>query len=527
MSGYRYNLGLAFAAIADAHGVRKAMVWPEGQELTYAQLHEHAARIAVQLMDAGVKRGDVVAIINAKSPLSMCAIIGCVSLGVLYTNLDPASPWERVSRILDRCAPKLVLSDPGDDAVKSLSDAVRNGGYTVLSLASDASKDATEAKARLARASAAVSGADAAYIMFTSGSTGFPKGAVMTHANVLNFIAWGRTQYGITPDDVMTGVNPIYFDNSVFDLYVSIFNGATLVPFGTDHVRDPHALVKHVERLGCTIWFSVPSMLVYLLTMRAITATTWPRMRAIIFGGEGFPKVKLRELFNAFKERSALYNVYGPTECTCICSSYTVTQADTDDLSELAPLGHLAPNFNFHLNALDATDPSLGELWLGGAQVGAGYYNDPERTAAAFVQDPRATGYRKPMYRTGDLVQLGADGLLRFKGRVDNQIKHMGYRIELEEVEAAFSALPAVHEVGVIYKTAEPGTPGSILAYVSTDEGITPEALATEVAGVLPAYMRPRSIFVQHTALPKNSNGKIDRQALKALAPPTRRDDHK
>ena len=93
--------------------------------------------------------------------------------------------------------------------------------------------------------------------MFTRGSTGFPKGAVMTHANVLNFIAWGRTQYGITPEDVMTGVNPIYFDNSVFDLYVSIFNGATLEPFGTDHVRDPHALVKHVERLGCTIWFSV------------------------------------------------------------------------------------------------------------------------------------------------------------------------------------------------------------------------------------------------------------------------------
>ena len=130
------------------------------------------------------------------------------------------------------------------------------------------------------------------------------------------------------------------------------------------------------------------------------------------------------------------------------------------------------------------------------------------------------------MYRTGDLVQLGADGLLRFKGRVDNQIKHMGYRIELEEVEAAFSALPTVHEVGVIYKTAEPGTPGSILAYVSADEGITPEALATEVADVLPSYMRPRSIFVQYTALPKNSNGKIDRQALKALAPPTHRDEN-
>ncbi|MEO8066930.1 MAG: amino acid adenylation domain-containing protein [Flavobacteriales bacterium] len=518
MPDHRYNLGLAFAAIAEAHGARKAMVWPEGQQLTYADLHEHAARIAVRLMDAGVMKGDVVAIVNAKSPLSMCAIIACVSMGVLYTNVDPASPWERVSRILERCAPKLVLSDPGDDAVKTLSEAARVGGYTLFGLEGDHPVDVAHAKARLAEASAEVTGADAAYIMFTSGSTGFPKGAVMTHRNVLNFIAWGRTQYAITPDDVMTGVNPIYFDNSVFDLYVSIFNGATLVPFGTAHVRDPHALVKHVERLGCTIWFSVPSMLVYLQTMRAITPTTWPRMRAIIFGGEGFPKVKLRELFNAFKDRSALHNVYGPTECTCICSSYTITRSDTDDLSELAPLGRLAPDFDFTLGAADNAERSSGELLLGGPQVGAGYYNDPERTAIAFVQDPRQPAYRKIMYRTGDLVQLGADGLLRFKGRVDNQIKHMGYRIELEEVEAAFSALPVVNEVGVVYKTAEPGTPGSILAYVNAIEGVTPEGLATEVSAILPAYMRPRSIFVQHTALPKNSSGKIDRQALKALA---------
>jgi D-alanine--poly(phosphoribitol) ligase subunit 1 len=503
------NLGQAFERVRKARAGHTALSYPTGERITYEELGERVDRIATGLVARGLSPGLVVALFNHKSPDGIAAILACNKLGLLYTNIDPASPPERCVRIMDTCMPEIILVDePSVDAMRAITGrhaeklvalheiAMLGGTYTL--------GDAT--------------GSEGAYIMFTSGSTGFPKGAVITHQNVLNFIAWGRHSIGITPDDVLTNVNPIYFDNSVYDLYVALYNGATLCPFTTDQVKDARALVKKVDELGCTFWFSVPSMLVYLLTMRAIDRTSMPAMKRIMFGGEGFPKAKLVELHGLLGDRVQLINCSGPTECTCICSAYNITPKDLEEKDELAPLGRIAPDFYFHIDPLGTSDPQLGELLLGGPNVGSGYYNDPERTAQAFVQDPHEPGYRKIMYRTGDLVRIGGDGLLRFKGRVDNQIKHMGYRIELEEVEAAFSALPAVHEVGVIYKAGAPGLPGSILAYVNAHEGVTAESLAKDITSALPTYMRPRTIFVRHEPLPKNSNGKIDRQALKALA---------
>ena len=503
------NLGQAFERVSKARASHTALSYADGTRTTYAELGERVERIAAGLLQRGLKARDVVALFNHKSVDGIAAILACTKLGLLYTNIDPASPPDRCVRILDRCMPSIILVDgPSVDAVRTISGAHAEKLVTL--------KDVANAKAAGTLTRNDITGSDGAYIMFTSGSTGFPKGAVITHQNALNFIAWGRHTIGITEADTLTNVNPIYFDNSVFDLYVALYNGATLCPFTTDQVKDARALVKSVEALNCTMWFSVPSMLVYLLTMRAIDKVSMPAMKRIMFGGEGFPKAKLKELHTLLGDRVKLINVYGPTECTCICSAYDITEKDFAEMDELAPLGHLSPDFYFHIDPLEASDPMLGELLLGGPNVGSGYYNDPERTAKAFVQDPTTPHYRKIMYRTGDLVRLGDDGLLRFKGRVDNQIKHMGYRIELEEVEAAFSALPAVQEVGVIYKPAAAGA-GSILAYVHAHEGVTAESLAKDITASLPVYMRPRTIFVRHEALPKNANGKIDRQALKAL----------
>ena len=510
------NLGQAFERVSKARASHTALSYADGTRITYAELADRVERIAAGLLQHGLKAREVVALFNHKSADGIAAILACTKLGLLYTNIDPASPPDRCVRILDRCMPSIILVDESSvDAMRAISGSHMQKLVALKDVAnSNGSHNATGDPGPKA---GGPTGSDGAYIMFTSGSTGFPKGAVITHQNVLNFIAWGRHSIGITEADTLTNVNPIYFDNSVCDLYVALYNGATLCPSTTDQVKDARALVKNVEALNCTMWFSVPSMLVYLLTMRAIDKTSMPAMKRIMFGGEGFPKAKLKELHALLGDRVKLINVYGPTECTCICSAYDITEKDFADMVELAPLGHLAPDFYFHIDPLEASDPKLGELLLGGPNVGSGYYNDPERTAKAFVQDPTAPHYRKIMYRTGDLVRLGDDGLLRFKGRVDNQIKHMGYRIELEEVEAAFSALPVVHEVGVIYKTTVPGAPGSILAYVNTDKGVTAESLGKDITAALPAYMRPRTIFVQHTPLPKNSNGKIDRQALKAL----------
>lgn len=505
----RTGLGARFGRVVRERGSAIALRYPDGREVSYAQLGELVQRVATGLLRQGVKPREVVAIVNRKSPEALAAMLACNALGILYANLDPESPPERARRIVDRCKPVLVLLDGEQSMPPEGADA---RAVMVQALAASA-VDAT--LMQRSAAEAATSGTDGAYIMFTSGSTGFPKGAVMTQDNVLRFVEWGAGELGVGPGDVLTNVNPIYFDNSVFDIYVSLYNGATLCPFTPDQVKDARALVKTIDALGCTFWFSVPSMLVYLLTMRAIDRNSFARMRTVMFGGEGFAKARLKELHGLIGDRVQLLNVYGPTECTCICSAYPISAADFADMENLAPLGRLAPGFYPVIAPLEATDPDLGELLLGGGHVGSGYYNDPERTAAAFVQDPTEPNFRKVVYRTGDLVQRDAHGMLHFKGRVDNQVKHMGYRIELEEVEAAFNALDAVQEVGVVYHRDKLGT-GSIQAFVTATGNPDDQQLRAAVNARLPHYMMPRKIHLL-PALPKNANGKIDRQQLKAL----------
>jgi D-alanine--poly(phosphoribitol) ligase subunit 1 len=286
------------------------------------------------------------------------------------------------------------------------------------------------------------------------------------------------------------------------------------VPIDQHITKDAKALVKAINDSKCTIWFSVPSLLVYLLTNRALSANDFINVRSISFGGEGFPKNKLKQLYTLFGNRVKLFNVYGPTECTCICSSYLISEKDFENMNELAPLGFIAPNFGYEILPDDQENPNLGELALIGPCVGLGYYNDEERTNKSFVQNTLKK-FTERMYKTGDLVERTENGYLHFKGRVDNQIKHMGYRIELEEVEAAFSSLDYINEVGVVYEKLSPEL-GFIRAYVNVNKLIETDLIMQDVKKLLPAYMIPKSITLL-TDLPKNSNGKIDRNKLKEV----------
>jgi len=505
---YNYNLGLTYSDVAQRHGERVAILYPSGERLTHAELDRLSNRIAHALLELGIAAGDVVALFHTKSVEAYASMLACLKLGAAYTNLDLTSPPQRIGKMLETCRPSLVLS------TTSLAEfdgpATRHMAFedeAFRSLVQEAPDHDPPGADR-------VTGADPAYIMFTSGSTGFPKGAVMTHANVLNFVAWARTTFDVVPDDVFTNVNPMYFDNSVFDFYASLFNGASLVPFEADIVRRPRDLVR-AAGAQCTIWFSVPSLLVYLLTTRAIEPSDLPSLRTMVFGGEGFPKPRLHELYRLIGERVRLVNVYGPTECTCICSSFDIGAKDFENLGELAPLGSIAPNFGYYIEPLEADDPDFGELLLYGPNVGLGYVNDEERTRRSFVADPRKPGFRRTMYRTGDLVRLDDAGWLHFKGRADNQIKHMGYRIELEEIEAAFAVVPEVDEVAVVYHD-DHGEAGHIVAFVATTTAGDEERILSQVKRLIPPYMVPRKVELL-PVLPKNANGKIDRTGLREL----------
>ncbi|MFZ6872702.1 amino acid adenylation domain-containing protein [Undibacterium sp. Di27W] len=504
---YISNLALAFNEIVCRFADRRALYYPSTDEaISYRCLSDKVEQLARALHARGLRQGQVVALFNDKSADAFACMLACLRLGLIYTNLDPASPWERLRKILHTCQPALL--------VNSFPDLSFNDGQF------------EEAKVRCLRLDElliavesielpdcrAVSGSSPAYIMFTSGSTGTPKGAVMSHANLLWFIQWARDRFSVTEHDVLTNVNPSYFDNSVFDFYTALFSGATLLPFTVKQVHDTRALVRLLNQAACTIWFSVPSMLVYLLTTRALSKTDLPNIRKIIFGGEGFPKSKLKQLFDLFAERADLENVYGPTECTCICSAYHVQATDFDDMSNLAPLGKLAQNFDYEILALDEQNPDKGELFLRGPQVGLAYYNDAQRSALAFVQNPLHTRYSDVGYRTGDIVMRDAEGNLHFQGRADFQIKHMGYRIELEEIEAAINTLGEVTECAVIYKKFDNGL-GQIIAYAATNVVSEPANLLARIAAIVPTYMVPRHLFFLD-ALPKNANGKIDRVKL-------------
>ena len=508
---YTYNLGLAFAEIADSHAQRPALVFGTERSISYADLDRHSNRMAHWLKMQGLRRRDILALFNVKTTEGFALMLAALKIGAAYVNLDDQNPPQRLSRILTTCQPRMVVSD--HPLQKDIEECCQANATPLLMLPDP------ETQAQLPDHPPIemdqTTGSDAAYLMFTSGSTGTPKGVVISHASVLNLVRWARAEFAITGDDVLTGVNPMYFDNSVFDFYASLFNGAALAPLPREIVASAPALVRRVTELGCTVWFSVPSLLIYLMTMRQLPTGTWPALRCLIFGGEGYPKTELKRLFDLFHPRTRLVNVYGPTECTCICSAYTLGQADFRELQGLAPLGKLAANFSCLLlteKLTVAKSGEVGELCLLGPQLAMGYYNDAERTARSFLDNPLSAHFHERLYRTGDLVRQDDRGLLWFVGRSDNQIKHLGYRIELEEIEAALHAQPNVTQAAAFYQRVR-DQHGRIVAFVSSPLPIDAGSIRDGLRNRLPAYMIPAQVEVL-TDLPRNANGKVDRQAL-------------
>jgi D-alanine--poly(phosphoribitol) ligase subunit 1 len=512
MLNYDYNLGMSFDAVVARHASLPALRYPD-RAITYGELDGLAARLAVLLQDQGCGRGDVVAIGHQKRPLSYALMLAALRLGIAYVNLDVASPVARLAGILGISRPALLFYDDSQFAAQMTELAGQQAcGLVFLDEATLPAAGEAE-RAREREAIALVDGATIAYIMFTSGSTGLPKGVAVTHQNILHFIAWGQDCFGVEPTDNFANLSPMYFDNSVFDFYVGLYAGASLTPVPRDVLAKPYDLVALVEKMACTIWFSVPSLLIYLMTMKALRTGVLPSLRTLSFGGEGYPKAELAKLYKVFSPQARLVNVYGPTECTCICSAYPLSDADFDDLNGLSPLGKLNPNFDYRIVDENERDAAEGELCLIGPNVAAGYFNDPERTAAAFhtLQEPRR--YMKRMYRTGDLVREQT-GQLHFIGRKDNQVKHMGYRIELEEIEYALGLLPGVAQAAVLYHRTNAAY-GKLIGFVAGAVDLDEKVVQAGLAQRLPDYMIPSRIVVQEH-LPKNANGKVDRQCLKA-----------
>jgi D-alanine--poly(phosphoribitol) ligase subunit 1 len=516
MSSYRYNIGLAFSDVSRKHADRPALQFPGARTVSYREFDCLVNKFAAVLADRGLGPRDVLGIVHTKTFECFAAMLAALKLGAAYVNLDNRNPAPRLRHIFSTARPKIVFAQSMPDAVR---EAVSGSESVLLELCDPGfERDLAGAGEAEPQQSALATGSDPAYIMYTSGSTGVPKGAILTHDNVMNFAAWSRARFGIEPSDVLTNINPLYFDFSVCDFYGAILNGASTVPIAQETLAKPALLLSQIEQAACTVWSSVPSLLVYLTTLKLLTPERLPKIRQFIFCGEVYPKPELRKLHSAFGDRCALVNAYGPTECTCFCSAWNVTEEDLADLEGSVPLGAIAENCSALVLTEDrrsAAPGEVGELYVMGTHVGLGYVNDRERTDRAFVANPLNDRWPERAYKTGDLVRLGTDGRrLEYVGRADNQIKHMGYRIELEEIEAALNRIDGVVQSAVVYKADRSGVK-IIAAYVASGDGLTKVQLRERLARLLPPYMIPQHIELRGS-LPKNANGKIDRVALAA-----------
>lgn len=481
--------------------------------ITYNQLNKLSNQLANYFLSQKIKRYDVIGILNTKEYLGYASMLACLKIGAIYTNIDEENPPNRLEKILCKCETKLLISDRKPSA--NINDLVCKLKINFIDLSENS--EFTKLNDSNLESSKNIIGTNPAYIMFTSGSTGVPKGVTITHTNIISFLEWSIKKYNINSNDIFAQVNPMYFDNSVFDFYTALFSGASLVPIKKKVATNVLELINLVDEMKCTIWFSVPSLLIFLQTAKALRKNTFQTIRVFTFGGEGYPKSELKKLYDIYKNQAKIINVYGPTEGTCICSSHEITEIDFKNMSALAPLGKINPNFDIIIideKMHEVKKGQKGELCLIGPNIALGYYNDVIKTNQNFIQNPKVKTHRDIIYRTGDIV-YEKNNVLWFAGRIDNQIKHMGYRIELEEIEAALNGFFYINQTAVLYRRTNVNY-GKIIAYVASKKNISEQQIRKDLSDVLPKYMIPNIITISNQ-LPKNANGKVDRKKLSSI----------
>jgi len=496
----------------------KVAVHARGRSLTYGELDLRSSQLARLLRERGVQPGDRVGLFFPKAVESVVAMLGVLKAGAVYVPLDPHAPARRVASIADDCGVRALITTA--ERLRTLPP--RATACTVLvSGTAEGTEQVPWSALETFPASAPPESAiesDLAYILYTSGSTGRPKGVMLTHRNALTFVDWCAATFRIGPDDRLSNHAPLHFDLSVFDVYNALGAGATVSLIHEEITVFPQRLATLIEEHGITVWYSVPSALVYLLLHADLATRDLDRLRLVLFAGEVFPMKYLKTLADLLP-RAELYNLYGPTE-TNVCTYHRVDRWKLAGQERL-PIGRACANTDVF--ALDNEGRRVGpggtgELVVRGPSVTPGYWGDPEKSRRARMDNPLAPYPGEPLYRTGDLVTLDEHGEYLFLGRRDSQVKSRGYRIELGDIEAALYAHPGVVEAAVIAVPDDDiGCRLRAFVAVRAGETLTAGVLQTHCARLIPRYMVPERIELR-SELPKTSTGKTDRTRLAAEA---------
>jgi amino acid adenylation domain-containing protein len=504
-----------------------AVVW-RGQRTSYGEIDTMSNRLAHLLASTGCGQGDRVAILMPKMPAAIVAMLGVLKTGAAYVPLEPTDPAMRLMRTLRAadCRWILCAGQVAETLRETLTLAALEREPLIGWLDEDRAPGAHLEPLFLPHDLAALPagapayegrGTDVAHLLFTSGSTGAPKGVMVTHEAVAHFVSWARRYFGIASEDRISQHPPLRFDVSTFDAFGALWSGAELHLVPPELNLLPHKLAQFIRDSRLTQWFSVPAVLNLMAKFDAVREADFPELKRVLFAGEVLPTPTLIHWMKRLPH-ARFTNLYGPTETTISSTYYTIPQIPSDPRGPI-PLGAACDGeevlvLDDHLKPVATNE--IGELYIRGVGVSPGYWRDAERTRAAFLPDPAAAPGGR-IYRTGDRGKRDADGILYFCGRADTQIKSRGYRIELGEIEAALNSLPELRESAVVAIDSG-GFEGSLIccAYAPAlgAEAWSPNDVRARLTALVPRYMVPAR-WLSYEALPRNANGKIDRPLLK------------
>jgi amino acid adenylation domain-containing protein len=517
---------------AAARQPQRPAVASEGCLLTYQELDQLSNKVARALLRLGVAPADRVGILAPKSAAAVVGLYGVLKAGACYVPLDPKAPSGRLCHIMrDSGATVIVTDEARTSQAATLADTVpRPPGVLVVGVPGGPEREeaagapAEGADTMLWTAVAEESGeplpedraieTDLAYILYTSGSTGIPKGVMISHRNSLTFVDWAAAAAGLSEQDRVCSPAPLTFDLSVFDIFATCRAAACLRVLPEGAATFPVSIARFLEAERISVWYSVPSVLTLLARYGGLQQLDLSDLRMVIFAGEVFPPKHLARLI-ADLPHARYLNWYGPTE-TNVCTAFEVPASWADD--QPAPIGKACANtevFAVTSEGRRVTRPGEeGELYVRGPALMRGYWGQPGKTSEALVRNPFRAEYDEFVYRTGDLVTLEPAGNYVFLGRRDSMAKIRGYRVELGEVEATLYRHPAIREAAVLPVPDE--LLGSRLRAVVTADGggnLTRENVLDHCRRWLPGYMVP-DIVEFREEMPRTSTGKVDRAGL-------------
>lgn len=478
------------------------------EKITYRELDQLANRFAQLFARMGVRKGDRVGVHIPRSGRAVAAMLGALRAGAVYVPLDPGSPPARIALIAKDCGIRHVVISPvllSSWLTSNVESPVRH-----FVLSADGPLPATRQNATIHHWSevqkesaerpelASESPDDLAYLLYTSGSTGVPKGVMLSHRNAFAFIEWAADQIELNHSDRVASVAPFHFDLSIFDVWTSLWVGATVVIVDETTVVSGPRMLERIRQSDISVWYSVPSALMLMLDQADLEAKGAPSLRAVYFAGEVFPMKHLRRAMRALPQ-AKFWNLFGPTE-TNVCLAYALPGVPSEDESAI-PIGH--PSCNDVMHIFDETGQpvkvgEVGELFIDGPTVMVGYWNAGTPLLA------------KRPYPTGDMVSQRLDGAVMYHGRRDHMVKVHGYRIELGEVESALVVHPGIQEAIAMAVGQD-----LVAVLVASDPHLSVLQIKQHCASKLPRYMIPSDVRVVST-LPRTTSGKIDRVRVKS-----------